>query len=197
MRRGQRVDRSARAVRAVRPLRKELGTEHGTIQRVADQLGIGTESLRARVRRADVDDDAKRGTTSVDAARSKGSSRRRRVQSPPRRLARRVAHAHRPGPRRARDDSPSRGGRRPAGLVAHSDAGSPFTAVRFTERLDEIGASPSIGTIADSYDNALGETVNGLCKTECIYGPDARKPADDVDEVELATLSWVSCATEA
>jgi putative transposase len=85
----------------------------------------------------------------------------------------------------------SRGGRRLVGLVTHSDAGSQFTSVRFTERLDEIGARPSIGTIADSYDNALAETVNGLYKTECVHGPDAPRPWDDVDELELATLSWV------
>jgi len=85
----------------------------------------------------------------------------------------------------------SRGGRRLVGLVAHSDAGSQFTSVRFTERLDEIGARPSIGTVADSFDNALAETMNGLYKTECVYGPDAPRPWDDVDELELATLSWV------
>ncbi len=84
----------------------------------------------------------------------------------------------------------SRGGRRLVGLVTHSDAGSQFTSVRFTERLDEIGARPSIGTVADSYDNALAETTNGLYKTECVYGPDATG-WDDVDELELATLSWV------
>jgi transposase len=60
-----------RAVRAVRQLRKELGTEHGTIQRVADQLGIGTESLRAWVRQADIDAGAKPGVTSAEAARIK------------------------------------------------------------------------------------------------------------------------------
>jgi putative transposase len=85
----------------------------------------------------------------------------------------------------------SRGGRRLVGLVTHSDAGSQFTSVRFTERLDEIGARPSIGTIADSYDNALAETTNGLYKAECVYGPDAPTLWDDVDELELATLSWV------
>jgi len=85
----------------------------------------------------------------------------------------------------------SRGGRRLIGLVAHADAGSQFTSVRFTERLDEIGARPSIGTVADSYDNALAETTNGLYKTECVHGPDAPRHWDDVDEVELATLSWV------
>ena len=84
----------------------------------------------------------------------------------------------------------SRGRRRLVGLVAHADAGSQFTSVRFTERLEEIGARPSIGTVADSYDNALAETTNGLYKTECVYGPDAAG-WDDVDELELATLSWV------
>lgn len=85
----------------------------------------------------------------------------------------------------------SRGSRRLVGLIAHADAGSQFTSVRFTERLDEIGARPSIGTVADSYDNALAETTNDLYKTECVYGPDAPRPWDDVDALELATLSWV------
>jgi putative transposase len=84
----------------------------------------------------------------------------------------------------------SRGSRRLVGLVTHADAGSQFTSVRFTERLEEIGARPSIGTVADSYDNALAETTNGLYKTECVYGPDTTG-WDDVDELELATLSWV------
>ena len=76
------------------------------------------------------------------------------------------------------------------GLIAHSDAGSQFTSVRFGERLAEIGAVPSIGSIADSYDNALAETINGLYKTELIYGPD-QGPWRTLEEVELATLSWV------
>ena len=85
----------------------------------------------------------------------------------------------------------SRGSRRLVGLVAHSDAGSQFTSVRFTERLDEIGARPSIGTVADSYDNALAETTNGLYKAECVRGPDAPAVWDDVDQLELETLAWV------
>ena len=85
----------------------------------------------------------------------------------------------------------SRGRRRLIGLVTHADAGSQFTSVRFTERLDEIGARPSIGTVADSFDNALAETTNGLYKTECVFGPDAPRPWEGVDELELATLSWV------
>jgi putative transposase len=89
----------------------------------------------------------------------------------------------------------SRGGRRLAGLIAHSDAGSQLTSVRFTERL-EIGARPSIGTVADSYDNALAETTNGLYKAECVYGPDTTG-WDDVSHLELATLSWVPWFNEA
>ncbi len=84
----------------------------------------------------------------------------------------------------------SRGGRRLVGLVTHSDAGSQFTSVRFTERVEEIGATPSIGTVADSFDNALAETTNGLYKAECVYGPDSHG-WDDVDHLELATLTWV------
>jgi len=77
-----------------------------------------------------------------------------------------------------------------AGLVAHSDAGSQFTSVRYGERLAEIGAVPSIGSVGDSYDNALAETVNGLYKTELIRGP-GRRPWKTVEDVELATLGWV------
>lgn len=76
----------------------------------------------------------------------------------------------------------SRGSRRLVGLATHSDAGSQFTSVRFTERLAEIGARPSIGTVADSYDNALAETVNGLFKAECVSGPDSNG-WEDIDQL--------------
>jgi putative transposase len=82
-------------------------------------------------------------------------------------------------------------GARMVGLRCHSDAGSQFTSVRWSERLDELGALPSIGSVGDSYD-ALAEAVNGLYKTELIRGPaQAGRPWKTVDEVELATLSWV------
>ena len=79
-------------------------------------------------------------------------------------------------------------GARLDGLICHSDAGSQYTSLRYTERLDEIGARPSIGTIADSYDNALAEAVNGLYKSELIR---SQGPWRTVDDVELATLAWV------
>ncbi len=77
------------------------------------------------------------------------------------------------------------------GLRCHSDAGSQFTSLRYGERLAEIGATPSIGTVADSYDNALAETVNGYYKAELIRGPARTGPWKSVEDVELATLSWV------
>ncbi|MEQ7011413.1 IS3 family transposase [Actinopolymorpha sp. B17G11] len=77
------------------------------------------------------------------------------------------------------------------GLRCHSDAGSQFTSVRYGERLAEIGAAPSIGTVGDSFDNALAETVNGYYKAELIRGPARPGPWRTVDDVELATLGWV------
>jgi putative transposase len=77
------------------------------------------------------------------------------------------------------------------GLRCHSDAGSQFTSIRYGERLAEIGAVPSIGTVGDSYDNALAETVNGYYKAELIRGPARQGPWKTIEEVELATLGWV------
>ncbi|MGD1110209.1 MAG: IS3 family transposase [Mycobacterium sp.] len=77
------------------------------------------------------------------------------------------------------------------GLTCHSDAGSQFTSIRYGERLAEIGAIPSIGSIGDSFDNALAETVNGYYKAELIYGPARTGPWKTVEDVELATLGWV------
>jgi putative transposase len=76
------------------------------------------------------------------------------------------------------------------GLRCHSDAGSQFTSVRYGERLAELGAVPSIGSVGDSYDNALAESVNGLYKTELIRGP-GQGPWRTIEDVELATLGWV------
>ena len=84
----------------------------------------------------------------------------------------------------------NRGLRHP-GLRCHSDSGSQFTSIRYSERLAEIDATPSIGSVGDSYDNALAETVNGYYKAELIRGPARSGPWKTVEEVELATLGWV------
>jgi putative transposase len=65
-----------------------------------------------------------------------------------------------------------------------------YTSIRYGERLAEIGAVPSIGSIGDSFDNTLAESVNSLYKTELIYGPE-QGPWKTVADVELATLGWV------
>ena len=78
------------------------------------------------------------------------------------------------------------------GLRCHSDAGSQLASIRYGERLAEIGAIPSIGTVADSYDNGLADTVYGYSKAELIRGPAREgRPWKRVEDVELATLSWV------
>lgn len=73
-------------------------------------------------------------------------------------------------------------------LVHHSDRGSQYTSIRYTERLVEAGAKPSVGTVGDSYDNALAESVIGLYKTELV---DRHGPWEDGDNLELATMEWV------
>jgi transposase InsO family protein len=74
------------------------------------------------------------------------------------------------------------------GLVHHSDRGSQYLAIRYTERLAEAGAVTSVGSHGDSYDNALAETIIGLYKTELIR---RRGPWKGIDQVEYATLEWV------
>ncbi len=74
------------------------------------------------------------------------------------------------------------------GLIHLSDRGSQYLSIRYSERLAEVGAAPSVGSVGDSYDNALAETVIGLFKTEVIH---LRGPWKTVDEVEYATLEWV------
>lgn len=74
-------------------------------------------------------------------------------------------------------------------LIHHSDRGSQYVSIRYSERLAEAGIEPSVGSRGDSYDNALAETINGLYKTELIY---RRAPWKTRESVELATLEWVA-----
>ncbi len=81
--------------------------------------------------------------------------------------------------------------RRPArsgGLIHHSDRGSQYLSIRYTERLGDAGIAPSVGSVGDSYDNALAETVIGLFKTEVIR---RLGPWRSLEAVEIATLQWV------
>ena len=82
-----------------------------------------------------------------------------------------------------RDRRPVRGG-----LVHHSDRGVQYVSIKYTERLTEAGVEPSVGSVGDSYDNALAETINGLYKAEVIR---RRGPWRNFEAVEFATLEWV------
>ncbi len=74
------------------------------------------------------------------------------------------------------------------GLIHHSDRGSQYLSIKYTERLAEAGIEPSVGSVGDSYDNALAETINGLYKAEVIH---RRGPWRSFEAVEYATLEWV------
>lgn len=75
-----------------------------------------------------------------------------------------------------------------AGLIHHSDRGVQYLSIRYSDRLTEAGIVPSVGSVGDSYDNAMAETINGLYKTEVIW---RKGPWRGIDPVEYATLEWV------
>ena len=74
-------------------------------------------------------------------------------------------------------------------LIHHSDRGSQYVSIRYSERLAEAGIEPSVGSKGDSYVNALADTINGLYKAELIH---RRAPWKTKESLELATLEWVS-----
>jgi transposase InsO family protein len=74
------------------------------------------------------------------------------------------------------------------GLIHHSDRGSQYLSIRYSERLAEAGIEASVGSVGDSYDNAMAETINGLYKAEVIH---RRRSWKNIQEVEFATLEWV------
>jgi len=76
----------------------------------------------------------------------------------------------------------------PTGLIHHSDRGSQYLSISYTDRLVEAGIEPSVGSVGDSYDNAMAETIIGLYKTEVIR---RQGPWKNLDDVEYATLEWV------
>ena len=86
------------------------------------------------------------------------------------------------------------------GLICHTDAGSQYTSVLYTDRIDEVGAAPSIGTVGDSYDNAMAESVMGIFKTELHRNPATLAanggPWRGLDDLEIATCGWVSWFNE-
>ena len=110
---------------------------------------------------------------------------------PPRRgLAAVQEPAHRPGPGRPRDGlvERSHAGRDTTGVIAHSDKGVQYLAVRYTQRLAEAGAVASVGSTGDSYDNALAEAFNSLFKAELVRN---RGPWKNIDDLEIAVAEYI------
>ncbi|GGM62094.1 hypothetical protein GCM10010489_37040 [Microbacterium saperdae] len=116
----------------------------------------------------------------------------RRALPPHHRLARRDEHDHSARARLPRHGSlhPTPRRRHPGfeGLTHHTDAGSVYTSIAFTDRLVDEGIDPSVGSVGDAYDNSLAESQIGLYKSELIHH---EGPWRDVDQVEAATASWV------
>src|SRR5262249_61751760 len=83
----------------------------------------------------------------------------------------------------------ARQGVKVAGLTHHSDAGSEYLSIRYGAELAASGIAPSVGSVGDSYDNALAESIIGLYKTECI---DHQGPWETPAQVEAATSEWAS-----
>ncbi|MFF7977481.1 integrase core domain-containing protein, partial [Streptomyces sp. NPDC007905] len=80
-----------------------------------------------------------------------------------------------------------------SGLIHHSDRGSQYVSIRYTERLADVGASASVGSVADSYDNAMAEALNGTFKAELI---EMQGPWRDFEQVERAIFQWVTWYNE-
>jgi transposase InsO family protein len=143
--------------------RERRGVARCTVSRLMRQMGLsGAIRGRAFKRTTVADESAQRPQDLVRGTRD------RRVRATDRRLA--------------RDRTNDR-------LVHHSDRGTQYVSIRYTERLAEAGIEPSVGSKGDSYDNALAESVIGLFKTEVIW---RRGPWRSVEDVEFATLEWVA-----
>lgn len=104
-------------------------------------------------------------------------------------MAGRSSHASRNCFGRYKDGQMAQGQQLP-GLRCHGDSGSQFKPIRYGERLTEIGAVPSIGSVGDSYDKAFVETVNGYYKAELVRGQPKRL-GETIEQLKLTTLTWV------
>ena len=163
-----------RAVRMVLDHGGDHASQWSAIGLIAAKIGCTAETLRKWVRQGERDQGLRTGSTTAEQERIVGW----RVS--------RTAHAAfvlDALEQALHDRRPARGG-----LTHHSDKGSQYVSIRYTERLLEAGIEPSVGSAGDSYDNALAETVIGLFKTKVIR---RRGPWRNLEAVEFATLEWV------
>lgn len=160
-----------RAVRLVQEHRGEYPSLWAAIESIAPKIGCVPQTLHEWVRKHEVDAGLRDGVTTEERERLSHSMRTDFVLD----ALEQALYARQP----ERTDA----------LVHHSDRGSQYVSIRYTERLAEAGIEPSVGSRGDSYDNALAETINGLYKAELIH---RRAPWKSREAVELATLEWVA-----
>jgi transposase InsO family protein len=178
---------------------QELGLSlNAAVVRIGPRVGINEDTLRGWCKHAEIDSGRRPGVTTSEASRIKELERENAFTAFVSDVfSRRIVGW------RTSSSIPTelpldalemalwtrdQAGQPVRGLVHHSDAGSQYTSIRYSTRLDDAGAVASIGTVGDSYDNAMAESVIGLYKRECIRHDG---PFRTVDELELATLSWV------
>src|ERR1700681_4472944 len=163
----------ARAVRMVMEHRGDHASQWAAIVSIAAKIGCTAQTLHNWVAQAE-----------RDQGRRAGSTTDRRI------VGWRVSRSAHAGfvldalEQALHDRRPVSG----SGLVHHSDRGVQYVSIKYTERLAEAGLDPSVGSVGDSYDNALAETINGLYKAEVIH---RRSPWRSMEAVEYATLEWV------
>ena len=148
-----------RAMRMVQERRGEHDSQWASISAIGAKIGCTAETLRRWVRRAERDSGQRVGLS---------TSERERIK-----VLEQALHARCPLHKEI--------------LIHHSDRGVQYVSIRYTERLAEAGIEPSVGSVGDSYDNAVAETINGLYKAEVIH----RRAWKNQEAVELATLDRV------
>ena len=156
--------------------RSEYPSLWAAVESIAPKIGCAPNTLHDWVKRSEIDAGVRQGVTTNEAQRVKD-------------LEREVKELRRANEILKLASAFFAQAEQGSSLLHHSDRGSQYVSIRYTERLAEAGIEPSVGSKGDSYDNALAETINGLYKAELIH---RRAPWKTRESVELATLEWVS-----
>ena len=181
------VNIKARAGRLVREHCDAYGTEWAAVRAVSARLGMSAETLCKGVRQAEVDAGEAAGVPFAGLITGWECSLTKNTAFVERAIRQAAAYRARQGHRFT------------GNTIHHSDAGSQYTAIHFTETLMLQGLIPSVGTVGDALDNALAETTIGLYKTECVregspFRTGALRTLADVEDITSAWVHWYNTA---